>query len=258
MRSLLIPYAIRLGCLLAASVLCGAPALATDGGASLYLLGKRGPVAGLIPKPGLYLTNDVYYYDASADAQLPLGGQVSSGVDAEALVNIAQLTWVTDTVLGDARLAIGALLPYGDVDVTAAASTPAGGGLTAAKSDSTTAVGDLAVAASLGWRQRVDDKFRAWSIYSSVFAPTGSWKEGRIANMGKNRWGLDLGGAFTMGNFKRGRELSGVLGFTLNGDNEDTDYESGTEMHIEMVYKQHLPSGWSGWPRRLLQQADLQ
>jgi len=246
MRSLIVDRAGLLASLLAAGVLYGAPALATDGGASLYLLGKRGPVAGLIPKPGWYLTNDVYYYDASADAQLPLGGTVSSGVDVEALVNIAQVTWVTDRVFGDARLALGAVLPYGNVDVSAVASTPAGGGVTVARSDSTTAVGDLALAASLGWRKRVEDKFRAWSVYSTVFAPTGSWEEGRIANTGKNRWGLDLGGAFTLGNFKRGRELSGVLGFTVNGDNEDTDYESGTEMHLEMVYKQHLPSGFSG------------
>jgi hypothetical protein len=48
-----------------------------------------------------------------------------------------------------------------------------------------------------------------------------------------------------MANFKRGRELSSVLGFTFNGDNEDTDYSTGTEMHLEVAGKQHLPSHWS-------------
>ena len=63
---------------------------------------------------------------------------------------------------------------------------------------------------------------------------------GRIANLGANRWGLDLGSAFTMGNFKKGREFSGVLGVTLNGENPDTDYRSGTDLHLELTYKQLL------------------
>jgi hypothetical protein len=101
------------------------------------------------------------------------------------------------------------------------------------------------VAASLGWRKRDGDLFRAWNVYSSLFIPVGSYKEGRLANMGSNRWGLDVGTAFTLGNFNKGREFSGVLGVTFNGENDDTDYDSGNEAHIELTYKQHLPSGFS-------------
>lgn len=63
------------------------------------------------------------------------------------------------------------------------------------------------------------------------------------SHLGANRWGLDIGTAFTMGNFKRGREFSVVLGVTLNDENPDTEYRSGTELHLELVYKQHLPNG---------------
>ena len=49
--------------LVALSVAClWGNAYAAEGGKSLYLLGKRGPLAGLIPKPGWYLSNDVYVY----------------------------------------------------------------------------------------------------------------------------------------------------------------------------------------------------
>jgi len=48
-----------------------------------------------------------------------------------------------------------------------------------------------------------------------------------------------------LGNSKRGREFSGVLGMTVNGNNLDTDYKSGLEVHIELAYKQHLASGIS-------------
>ena len=66
-----------------------------------------------------------------------------------------------------------------------------------------------------------------------MFIPVGDYEVGRISNVGKNRWAVDVGGAYTMANFKGGREFSSVLGFTFNGDNEDTDYSTGTEMHLE-------------------------
>ncbi len=222
-------------------------AWAGEGGKSLYLLGKRGPLAGLIPKPGWYVTNDVYYYSANSDNLVPISGRVTQGVDVEALVDILQMTWVTDFNPVDGRLALGAVIPYGrvEVDAQASASTPGGLALAASKSDGVTDFGDPVLAASIGWKHRDGDLFRAWSIYSSVFVPVGSYEVGRIANVGANRWGLDLGSAFTMGNFKRGREFSGVLGVTFNGENPDTDYRSGTDLHLELTYKQHLPMGLS-------------
>jgi hypothetical protein len=223
-------------------------ARAAEGGKSLYLLGKRGPLAGLIPKPGWYATNDVYYYRANSDNLVPIGGRVNQGVEVEALVDLLQLTWITDIDLVDGRVAVGAVIPYGrvEVDAEASASTPGGLPLAAGISDDVTDFGDPVLAASIGWKHRDGDLFRAWNLYSSLFIPVGSYRLGAIANLGANRWGLDVGTAFTMGNFKRGRELSGVLGVTFNGENPDTDYRSGTDLHLELTYKQHLPMGFSG------------
>jgi len=229
------------------TALLGVETQAAEGGKSLYLLGKRGPLAGLIPKPGWYATNDVYYYTATSDNLVPISGRVTQGVDVEALVNLLQVTWVTDFDLVGGRLALGAVIPYGrvEVDAQASAATPGGLALGLSKSDGVTDFGDPALAASIGWKHREGDLFRAWSLYTSLFIPVGSYELGRIANIGANRWGLDLGTAFTMGNFKRGREFSGVLGVTFNGENSDTDYSSGTDLHLELTYKQHLPMGLS-------------
>lgn len=236
-------FAAVICCLLTA--LASAGAFADEGGKSLYLLGKRGPLAGLIPKPGWYVSDDVYHYRADSDELVPIAGRVNQGVSVEAWINLLQVTWITDIDLSGARVALGAVLPYGQVqvDATASALTSSGIPLAVGKSDRVTAFGDPAVAASLGWKRRDGDLFRAWNLYSTVFIPAGSYETGRIANLGSNRWGLDLGSAFTMGNFGRGRELSGVLGVTLNGENEDTDYRSGTDLHLELTYRQHLPNG---------------
>ena len=223
-------------------------ALAVDGASSVYLLGKRGPLAAFVPKPGWYLTNDVYFYDAGTGEVLPLGDLLVAEADAQALINIAQFTWVSQWSVGGGRLGFSGVLPFGNLEVDAAGSVTGSTGapLDVGLSDSVTGFGDPAVGAALGWKRRTGEKFRAWSTYGSVFIPVGDYELGRIANLGKNRWAVDVGGAFTMANFKRGRELSSVLGFTFNGDNEDTDYSSGTEMHLELAGKQHLKKGWSG------------
>ena len=139
------------------------------------------------------------------------------------------------------------MLPAGHVNVDAKASAQLPSGLAASvgKSDDLTGIGDPAVAAALGWRVRNGDLFRAWNVYATLVVPVGDYELGRIANLGSNHWGLDVGTAFTMGNFARGPELSGLLGVTFNGKNPDTEYRTGTELHLELVYKQHLPKGFS-------------
>lgn len=87
--------------------------LAVEGAKSLCLLGKRGPLAGLIPRPGWYVTNDLYHYHGHASAELPIAGSINSGVTADALVNIFQLSWTTEFQANGGRLAIGAVVPYG-------------------------------------------------------------------------------------------------------------------------------------------------
>jgi hypothetical protein len=224
---------------------------ADDGGKSLYLLGKRGPLAAFVPKPGFYLSNDVYYYDASSSDLVPLGDRlgerVVDNVSAQALMDIPQFTWVTNVTVAGGRLAFSLLTPFGKIDVDGKGTVelPNGTSRTVKISDSDSGFSDPVVGSSVGWKHRDGDKFRAWSVYSSVWIPIGSYEVGRLANLSGNRWGLDVGGAYTMANFKGGREFSSVLGFTFNGDNQDTDYSSGTDFHLEMTGRQHLPHNWT-------------
>ena len=215
---------------------------AVEGGSSNYLLGMKGPLAAFVPKPGVYLTNNVFYYDAGRDNLTPIGNRLVGDISAQALMNIAQFSWVTEQTLGGGRVAFSGLLPYGNVDVAGNVSR---GGFSVRDSDSVTAFGDPVVGGSVGWKSRDGDEFRAWSIYGSVFFPVGDYEVGRLANLGKNRWAYDVGGAFTMANFTGGREFSAVLGFTFNGENPDTNYNSGNEMHFEFAAKQHLPNHFS-------------
>ena len=231
----------------ALTVLVSKSALAAEGGAGVYLLGKRGPLAAFLPKPGWYVTDDVYYYDASSDDCLPLGDRIAQDADAQALLNIAPFTWITDSALGNGRLGFSAVIPYGRLEVKGrgAVFLPDGTEIARGIKDSDTGFGDPTVAASLGWKHRDGERFRAWSGYSSVTIPVGDYETGRLANLGKNRWALDVGGAYTLANFGTGREFSSVAGITFNGENRDNDYETGTELHFEAAVIQHFPRNWS-------------
>ena len=122
---------------LSALVLTGlAPAAdAAEGGAGVYLLGKRGPLAAFVPKPGWYLTNDVFFLTADRSELTPLGDRIVGNVDAEALINIAQFTWVADTTVLGGRLAFTGVLPYGNVDVTADGTVEGPGGIEIGRHD---------------------------------------------------------------------------------------------------------------------------
>jgi len=111
-RSTLVAATLMLGALL-----CCGEARAVEGGGSNYLLGVRGPLAAFVPKPGVYLTDNVYYYDAGRSDLTPIGDRIVGDISAEALMNIAQVTWVTDVNVLGGRLAFAGVLPYGNVDV---------------------------------------------------------------------------------------------------------------------------------------------
>src|SRR5690242_18332728 len=62
----------------AAAGLAGSAA-ATEGGASVYLLGSGGPGAAILPPvEGVFLSNTLYHYQGKAggDVNFPLGGNV--------------------------------------------------------------------------------------------------------------------------------------------------------------------------------------
>ena len=81
----------------AATVLLGATFAfsdvhAVEGGGSNYLLGMRGPLAAFVPKPGVYLTNNVFYYDAGRSELTPISDFLVGEISAESITNISQFT----------------------------------------------------------------------------------------------------------------------------------------------------------------------
>lgn len=219
----------------AASVLGLSPAAkAAEGGAGFYLLGSRGPLAGVTPPPGVYFQDDNYYYsgDTSAAFDLEGIGSIGLGVDADIYLNLPTVLWVTPWEVLGGNLGFSGTLVLGGPDISATITQPPIG----SASDSIFTFGDPLAAAFIGWHY--GDVH--WQTGVSVNFPIGDYDGDALANAALNYWAADVYGAVTWLNPNTGFELSGAGGVTFNAENPDSNYQTGTELHLEGAIVQHF------------------
>lgn len=221
-----------------------APASASEYGLSPYPLGSQTSMSGFTPPPGLYVTDTVIVYqgDAGDSVSLPLGANLGIGVEEDVFVNALTLSVFPDAKIAGGQPGLALTVPYGTVGVDAAAAFIGPLGIpVGAVSDEETGIGDLQLTALIGWKDGVHN----WNLAATTIFPTGEYDASNLANVGLNRTALDLKGAYTYMNPQTGFEFSAGAGFTFNGENEDTDYKSGTDFHLEASMTQHFPNGWA-------------
>jgi hypothetical protein len=237
----------RLGWAVAiAAAACAQPALASEGGASFYLLGSGGPGAAIMPPlQGVFFNDQFYYYDASArgGVDFEVGGRVVAGLHAQIPADFVTVLWVPTTNLLGGTLALGGALPFGDpmVNVSAVLTGPGGRSISLSASDSALVVGDPVATAAFGW------KTGDYSIQFSTLVniPIGYYRVGQLANLAFHRWAGDESLAFTWHDDKSGWDVSTKTGFTFNGTNTVTHYTTGTEFHAEGSVQKRLSPHWS-------------
>ena len=222
------------------------PAFGSEGASTFYLLGQRGQGAGVLPPvEGVFfaLPNYLYSGDASASRGLPIGGALSFGVDADIFLTLPTAIWVTSADLFGGDLAFSGTFVYGNADVNAklALEIPDIIQREVPLSDDQWAVGDPVFSSLVGWH----GEDYHYLLVASINVPVGSYDAGRLANVSLNRWALDITTAATWMFAQKTMEVSGALGFTFNGENDDTQYETGTEFHLEAAVFYHFSEAFS-------------
>lgn len=226
--------------LLLSTLALAAPALAEEGGASRYVPGNTATLIDLPPtKPG-WVTGAMYLHyegDASAAGTFPNAGFVTAGLDATSDALILGGLYTFETPVLDAHYSLGAFVPYLWMDVTA---TVTAGGTPGLRNDTADGIGDLTlIPAMMAW------KCDSWqySAMLSVYAPTGEYNIGSLANVGRNYWTFDPTIQVSYNNAKTGFNAAVFTGITLNTENNDTNYQSGSAFHIDASVQQLLPLG---------------
>ncbi len=222
----------------------GVAAVAAERGTGFYLLGSKGPVAGIAPPPGVYFQNDIYLYtgDLGGNRQLPTGGKLAVGVEGKAALSLSTLLWVPEEEVLNGRLGLGLIVPYGWAETSAdlTVAGPLGGGGTGGITDTIFTLGDPVVNASLGW----DAGNLHWQVGTLINVPIGDYQDGEISNVAFHHWGADVNAAMTWFDPTSGYELSGAVGMTFNAENPATNYRTGNEFHFEWAALKHFEQTW--------------
>jgi len=191
----------------------GSKAVATETGGGIYPNGAESFLTAAVPPPGYYVID----YDNYYEAQHLLGNAGNDLIPAfrvDALANAFRFVhWSSQKFLG-AQVGQQFILPYVVLDVSAA-------GLHQHKSG----FGDLTVDPLLLSFQNA--KFHV-VVTPEINLPTGEFKKGDLANIGRNYFNFEPVVAFTYTGAKN-FEFDSKLMYDINTVNPATNYTSGNE-----------------------------
>lgn len=217
------------------------PLKAEEGGTGHYVPGGLATLIDLPPtQPGWVVQPLFLHYEgeASRSRAFPVAGVVTGGLEAKSDVFALGAIYTFEPKVLGAYYSVGAYLPYVWMEVTADLSIPPLVSLS--RTDSINGVGDITlIPAMLAWKSGLWQ----FNALAQVYAPTGSFEVGRLANLGLNYWTFDPAIGVTYNNEKSGFSFSVLSGITINTENKDTNYKSGSVLHAEASVQQHFKHG---------------
>ncbi|ROL70314.1 hypothetical protein BK634_21700 [Pseudomonas chlororaphis] len=201
---------------------------ATEGGGSSYPMGAENFMTGAMPPPGFYA--QVFAQSYRADRLLDnQGKRAVDDFHLSADVIAPRLIWVTEQKILDGALAFHLNVPLVDLRVEVND-----------QHQKKTGLGDIIFGPSLGYHY--SDKFHA--IYAlDIFAPTGRYDRGDLANIGRNYWAFEPVAAFSYVD-PVGVNADIKIMYDFNLRNNATDYRSGQELHADYSLGWGLGNGW--------------
>jgi hypothetical protein len=227
--------------LVALAILVPLSAHAEEGGSGHYMPGGAASFIDTLPgKPGLAIANFFNFYDASASLsrQLPFGGLVTAGLDATAYSDTVVALYQTPLKLLGGYYAVGVAIPYVWLKAKGQVTGPLGNTITVR--DRANGIGDITLYPfMLGWTGLNGDL--KYDVRLGIYAPTGDYDKGKLANLGKNYWTFEPVVSLSYISSKIGIELSAFAGMDFNTENHKTDYRSGAQFHLDFTVAEHLP-----------------
>jgi hypothetical protein len=223
----------------AAVALLAAPwaAQAGEGGVSHVMPGANATLVDLPPtSPGWFFKPMYINYQGDTSARIPTAAGVVANAHATAnTVALGGGYGFEQKVLG-AHYGVAAFAPYSWVDISA--DTAALGGKRIGNSVS--GLGDITIVPVLMAWKSGDVQY---DFLLPIYAPTGSYKVGRLGNTGLNYWTFDPIVGVSYNNAKSGFNAAAHMGLAMNTENSDTRYKSGNVLHLDASVQQIFPLG---------------
>jgi hypothetical protein len=213
------------------AALC-APALATEGGGSIYPNGVENFLVGAMPPPGFYPLVYATSYHAT-ELRDDRGNDIAAaigGFKADVAGVIPRFIWVTDQKVFGGQLALHAIVPLLNVDVRVGPNQ-----------NRNTGIGDINLAAALGYHVSPELHY---VVALETNAPTGRYDRNDVASIGRNYWNIEPLIAISYIQ-SQGLNADLKLMYDYNFRNKDTDYKSGQELHADYALGWGLGNGWA-------------
>lgn len=206
-------------------------ALAAENGNPAYLPGAASYFAATLPPhPGLYLFNQINYFDK--DSMYGNDGSKNHiSLRVKGVINTFRFIGVWPTT------------PFGTENIASQLIIPVGGFSThmfsgaARTSGHDQGIGDIIINPVFA-RWKVTDNFHLTAGLDFV-APTGRYNENDIANMGNNYWSIQPVFGLRYED-PEGIDIAINPRFTLNSQNRSTHYTSGDGINIDFVLGWHI------------------
>ena len=212
--------------LLATPALLASPITLAFEGAQQYPLGAENFMAGALPPPGNYFINYLIHYQG--DLQDNDGNELP--VDVKATANALRYIYVSNYKLFGGDWGMHAIVPL----VYQKMNTPN----PTWDNDWVFGLGDITLdPIIIGWHFPPD-----WHITVGldIYLPTGKWDENDpTQRIGSNFWSFEPIFSFTYLN-QSGFEVSAKLMYNIKTENNDTNYQSGDDFHMDYLIGQHF------------------
>ncbi|MBA4373056.1 MAG: hypothetical protein C0402_09390 [Thermodesulfovibrio sp.] len=190
---------------------------ATEMGGGAYPNGAEDFMSGAVPPPGFYFIDYLTHYraDVMKDGS---GNSAVPGFDLKATANVFRFIYVTKQQILGGFWGMHAFIPVVNLDVSAAGHSQSNSGL-----------GDIIIDPFiLSWHSK------NWHAVTGldIYLPTGSYNSHDLANIGRNYWTFEPVAALTYVS-DNGFDISAKVMYDINTKNDDTDYTSGQEFHVD-------------------------
>lgn len=213
---------------------------AAEGGLSHYLPGVAGDVLiAQSPTPGLQVAMTGWYQNGEVDAAV-LQGRVGADLDLDLFLAIPAAIYTFEKSVLGGTYTIGVAAPFGYAELNALL-VRRDGSLYEGDGDSFNLSDAAITPLQLNW-DRGNLHFKLAEV---IIAPTGAYDEDKAVNLGRNYWSFDTVGGMTWFNEPTGTEVSIAPGIMFNTKNDDTDYKTGTEFHLDFTANQFLSQSFS-------------
>ncbi len=221
---------------------------AEEGGMGHYVPGEFLDFSGMPPsEPGLYAANYYMGYgngNFGAGKELPLGGDLAANAKVNLNGEVPVVLYAYPLNLPNTTLGSGITMPFVWVKVNVSATYDRNKiQLSGAKEQAANGLGDIqAIPIMAVW---TNGDFKVGGMFN-VWAPSGSYEAGQLANPGLGYWTFEPMLAFSWLSSKIGTEFTIFPAVDFNTINNFTSYQSGDVFHVDATLAQHLPL-WDGF-----------